>query len=136
MGLFTRRAAPVNANTTTATGAPVTHDGTHNGTHNGIHNGTHNGVHDGTHPVAGHTGHEKGIGRQRQGGGMMGRFQGRNHGTYPDTLNSRPTFGQWAKGTWVDIMTMVIFGAIGLGVSCHNLVSFLICKSRSVRFNI
>jgi hypothetical protein len=31
-------------------------------------------------------------------------------------LNRRPTFGQWLKGTWVDILTMIALGAIGLGV--------------------
>jgi len=30
--------------------------------------------------------------------------------------NSRPTFGQWFKATWLDILTMAIMGAIGLGV--------------------
>jgi len=34
-----------------------------------------------------------------------------------DNLNRRPTFGQWLKGTIVDIITMVIMGVIGLGVS-------------------
>ena len=33
-----------------------------------------------------------------------------------DNLNRRPTFGQWLKGTIVDIITMVIMGVIGLGV--------------------
>ncbi|MCJ1444620.1 MAG: hypothetical protein MMC23_005122 [Stictis urceolatum] len=31
-------------------------------------------------------------------------------------LNRRPTFGQWLKVTWLDILTMVILGVIGLGV--------------------
>lgn len=30
--------------------------------------------------------------------------------------NTRPTFGQWIKATWLDILTMAIMGAIGLGV--------------------
>jgi diacylglycerol diphosphate phosphatase/phosphatidate phosphatase len=30
--------------------------------------------------------------------------------------NTRPTFGQWIKATWLDIVTMAIMGAIGLGV--------------------
>lgn len=29
---------------------------------------------------------------------------------------TRPTFGQWLKYTWLDIVTMVIMGVIGLGV--------------------
>jgi len=32
------------------------------------------------------------------------------------TWNSRPTFGQWFKATWIDLLTMVAMGAIGLGV--------------------
>ncbi|KAI9772377.1 MAG: hypothetical protein M1835_006272 [Candelina submexicana] len=31
-------------------------------------------------------------------------------------LNSRPPFGQWLKATWLDILTMIALGAIGLGV--------------------
>jgi membrane-associated phospholipid phosphatase len=42
----------------------------------------------------------------------------RHHGVQrePYSMSSRPTFGQWLKGTWLDILTMVILGAIGLGV--------------------
>jgi hypothetical protein len=40
-----------------------------------------------------------------------------NHGGYPVTFNARPTFGQWLKATGLDILTMFILGAIGLGVS-------------------
>ncbi|KAF2197204.1 PAP2-domain-containing protein [Delitschia confertaspora ATCC 74209] len=70
MGFLNRRpAAPVDANTTAATGSR--HEKT---TINGHHTGT----------GAGH--------------------------------NTRPTFGQWIKSTWVDILTMAIIGAIGLGV--------------------
>jgi diacylglycerol diphosphate phosphatase/phosphatidate phosphatase len=38
----------------------------------------------------------------------------RSHGV--SSYNSRPTFGQWLKATWLDILTMAIMGAIGLGV--------------------
>jgi diacylglycerol diphosphate phosphatase/phosphatidate phosphatase len=31
-------------------------------------------------------------------------------------MNTRPSFGQWLKVTWLDIVTMVILGTIGLGV--------------------
>ena len=31
-------------------------------------------------------------------------------------LNVRPSFGQWLKMTWLDIVTMICMGAIGLGV--------------------
>lgn len=35
-------------------------------------------------------------------------------------LNARPRFGQWLKATWLDFLTMVIMGAIGLGVRLPN----------------
>ncbi|KAL7268788.1 hypothetical protein RUND412_008574 [Rhizina undulata] len=31
-------------------------------------------------------------------------------------LNTRPTFGEWFRSVWLDIVTMVCMGAIGLGV--------------------
>lgn len=31
-------------------------------------------------------------------------------------MSSKPSFGQWLKHTWLDIVTMIIMGAIGLGV--------------------
>lgn len=34
------------------------------------------------------------------------------------SMATRPSFGQWLKYTWLDILTMAIMGAIGLGV-CH-----------------
>lgn len=34
----------------------------------------------------------------------------------PYTMHSRPTFGQWFKHTILDIVTMAIMGAVGLGV--------------------
>jgi hypothetical protein len=34
-----------------------------------------------------------------------------------ENLNARPRFGQWLKGTIFDIITMVVMGVIGLGVS-------------------
>ena len=37
-----------------------------------------------------------------------------------DSLNSRPTVGQWFKGVWVDILTMAAMGAVGLGVSSYS----------------
>ncbi|KAK3725533.1 hypothetical protein LTR37_000503 [Vermiconidia calcicola] len=33
-----------------------------------------------------------------------------------ERLNKRPRFGQWIKVAWPDILTMIVFGAIGLGV--------------------
>lgn len=59
-----------------------------------------------------------GNGKTANGATRSSRFGGgRTHGAYPDALNSRPTFGQWLKGVWLDLLTMVILGAIGLGVS-------------------
>ncbi|RFU76037.1 hypothetical protein TARUN_6198, partial [Trichoderma arundinaceum] len=40
--------------------------------------------------------------------------RGRYHEPY--TMHTRPTFGQWLKVTWLDILTMVAMGAIGLGI--------------------
>jgi hypothetical protein len=34
-----------------------------------------------------------------------------------ENLNARPRFGQWLKGTIFDIITMIVMGVIGLGVS-------------------
>jgi diacylglycerol diphosphate phosphatase/phosphatidate phosphatase len=90
MGLFTRRARPVDANTATAAGTTTTREKT-----------------------------------PRAGGGFMGMLRGRHNGTYPETRNSRPTFGQWLKQTWIDIITMIILGAIGLGVSPASLQKHL-----------
>ncbi|OBT82465.1 hypothetical protein VE02_08800 [Pseudogymnoascus sp. 03VT05] len=39
-----------------------------------------------------------------------------NHEPYVLAYSRRPTFGQWLKCTWLDILTMAIMGAIGLGV--------------------
>lgn len=35
----------------------------------------------------------------------------------PYSMATRPSFGQWLKYTWLDILTMAAMGAIGLGVS-------------------
>lgn len=34
----------------------------------------------------------------------------------PYSMATRPSFGQWLKYTWLDILTMAAMGAIGLGV--------------------
>ena len=31
-------------------------------------------------------------------------------------FNRRPTFRQWLSMTWLDILTMIILGAVGLGI--------------------
>jgi hypothetical protein len=38
------------------------------------------------------------------------------HGNEGRAWNSRPTFGQWIKATGLDIVSMAVMGAIGLGV--------------------
>lgn len=50
--------------------------------------------------------------------GVFARKHGRKtDGAYePYTMSTRPTFGQWLKRTVLDIVTMAIMGAIGLGV--------------------
>jgi diacylglycerol diphosphate phosphatase/phosphatidate phosphatase len=99
MGLFSRRAAPVTTNTTTAAGTlPAAPGGP---------------LHDGTHSIANPSGThhvEKSAKLQRRSGT-------RHHGTSSDSLSSRPTLGEWIRGTWLDILTMVVLGALGLGVS-------------------
>ncbi|KFA56578.1 hypothetical protein S40293_01140 [Stachybotrys chartarum IBT 40293] len=42
----------------------------------------------------------------------------RKHQSYHEsyTMATRPTFGQWLKHTWLDIVTMAAMGAVGLGV--------------------
>ncbi|KAK5138493.1 hypothetical protein LTR08_000079 [Meristemomyces frigidus] len=37
-----------------------------------------------------------------------------------DTVNSRPSFGQWIKVTWPDILTMIAMGLIALGIYKAN----------------
>lgn len=34
----------------------------------------------------------------------------------PYSMSTRPSFGQWLKYTWLDIVTMAAMGAVGLGV--------------------
>ncbi|KAF1842559.1 PAP2-domain-containing protein [Cucurbitaria berberidis CBS 394.84] len=48
--------------------------------------------------------------------GMFARRQPRATPTGASSHNSRPTFGQWIKATALDIVTMAVMGAIGLGV--------------------
>ncbi|KAH6620908.1 phosphatidic acid phosphatase type 2/haloperoxidase [Chaetomium sp. MPI-SDFR-AT-0129] len=39
-----------------------------------------------------------------------------SHHNEPYSMATRPTFGQWLKHTWLDILTMAAMGAVGLGV--------------------
>ncbi|PON24546.1 phosphatidic acid phosphatase beta [Trichoderma gamsii] len=50
---------------------------------------------------------------KRRGFGF-GRGGRKNRQAY--AMHTRPSFGQWLKVTWLDILTMVAMGAIGLGV--------------------
>jgi hypothetical protein len=46
------------------------------------------------------------------------KHKGKSRATYGGgQLNKRPKFGQWLKVTWPDILTMVVMGILGLGVS-------------------
>ena len=62
------------------------------------------------------------VGREKHGrNGIMSRRERKHRGKSPathgdGTLNKRPTFGQWIKVTWPDILTMVVMGVVGLGV--------------------
>lgn len=51
-------------------------------------------------------------------GANMATTHEKHHGKGPMALsmNKRPSFGQWLKVTWLDILTMAAMGAIGLGV--------------------
>lgn len=50
-----------------------------------------------------------------------GPFSRRGEPAAPYSMGKRPTFGQWLKHTALDIVTMAILGAIGLGVSMPRL---------------
>ncbi|KAE8448275.1 hypothetical protein EG329_009706 [Mollisiaceae sp. DMI_Dod_QoI] len=56
--------------------------------------------------------------RQRDGDAPIQTTTRRRRNKEPVVLNmsKRPSFGQWLKVTWLDIVTMVIMGVIGLGV--------------------
>ncbi|KAL6879270.1 phosphatidic acid phosphatase type 2/haloperoxidase [Trichoderma novae-zelandiae] len=51
---------------------------------------------------------------KRRWGGIGNGNGGRQSAAY--SMHTRPSFGQWLKVTWLDILTMVAMGAIGLGV--------------------
>ncbi|KAI3532347.1 PAP2 superfamily protein, partial [Colletotrichum filicis] len=40
----------------------------------------------------------------------------KRRGAEPYSMSTRPSFGQWLKGTLIDIITMICMGAIGLGI--------------------
>lgn len=47
---------------------------------------------------------------------IMGKHERRATYGNDTAYNKRPSFGQWLKGTWLDILTMAAMGAIGLGI--------------------
>ncbi|KAI0020348.1 acid phosphatase/Vanadium-dependent haloperoxidase [Xylariomycetidae sp. FL0641] len=44
------------------------------------------------------------------------RRPGHDHIDPTYTMAKRPSFGQWLKHTWIDILTMIAMGALGLGI--------------------
>lgn len=56
------------------------------------------------------------------------RKQRGNKQPYNYSMATRPSFGQWIKYTWLDILTMVVMGAIGLGVS-EDYVTYKRCRN-------
>ena len=91
MVLFTRRAHPADSNTTTAVG-----------------------------------GHNNSTDYELRQPNKINRRERRQHDKGEPvhdnrTANSKPSFGQWIKVTWPDILTMILMGALGLGVSCRGM---------------
>ncbi|KAK8112071.1 phosphatidic acid phosphatase type 2/haloperoxidase [Apiospora kogelbergensis] len=54
--------------------------------------------------------------KPKKGGLFGGKKTTANHAGAGYTMATRPTFGQWLKHTWLDILTMAAMGALGLGV--------------------
>ncbi|KAK8032565.1 hypothetical protein PG990_002299 [Apiospora arundinis] len=54
--------------------------------------------------------------KPKRGGLFGGGKKNTNHAGASYTMAQRPTFGQWLKHTWLDILTMAAMGALGLGV--------------------
>jgi len=50
-----------------------------------------------------------------------GHHRAARHHNEPYSMATRPTFGQWLRHTWLDILTMAAMGAVGLGVSLTQL---------------
>lgn len=56
----------------------------------------------------------------------LGLFGRRRHPPQAYSMARRPGFGLWLKHTWLDILTMAILGAVGLGVRPPPSLCFLI----------
>ena len=67
-------------------------------------------------PAAADTTTATGTTHREKKPGMFGRKEPRMTAHGSPSHNSRPTFGQWIKATALDIVTMAVMGAIGLGV--------------------
>ncbi|KAK5655638.1 hypothetical protein OQA88_5569 [Cercophora sp. LCS_1] len=50
------------------------------------------------------------------GAGAPSALRKEHHASPIYTMSHRPTFSQWLKVTWLDLLTMVALGAVGLGV--------------------
>lgn len=68
-----------------------------------------------TSPAAAETTTATGMHHEKKPG-MFGRKEPRTSHSGATSYNSRPRFGQWLKATWLDILTMALMGAVGLGV--------------------
>lgn len=68
-------------------------------------------------PVAADTTTATGTHHREKRGGIFGKKdRGMTAHAGSQSWNTRPTFGQWIKATALDIVTMAVMGAIGLGV--------------------
>lgn len=55
--------------------------------------------------------------RRARDGAVPAKHEKHHHHGDAQNMSMAPSFGQWLKAVWLDIFTMVILGAIGLGVS-------------------
>lgn len=67
-------------------------------------------------PAAADTTTATGTNHHEKRGGIFGRKDKHYNPNGASSWNTKPTFGQWIKATALDIVTMAVMGAIGLGV--------------------
>ncbi|KAI1637446.1 hypothetical protein F4809DRAFT_604494 [Biscogniauxia mediterranea] len=53
--------------------------------------------------------------------GRMRRFSSRCFQSEPYPMARRPTFGQWLKISWPDLLTMLVIGAIAMSVGYDSM---------------
>lgn len=61
----------------------------------------------------------------------------RRHSVIGRHMNERPTFGEWIRTIWLDILTMAAMGTVGLGVcwaAVHVIDIVLIITNTVLRF--